>query len=114
MSSRPAAIDLALPVHPAADHAEHAGAPAASRAESLQRTGRRAIVAGSVITIVGVVLYCMVCFAGGVNARVGDALLSDAVPFAGATLGILGLGTLVWLVGSLTYLRGAMEAGEEE
>ncbi|MBI2375685.1 MAG: hypothetical protein HYV07_16940 [Deltaproteobacteria bacterium] len=71
------------------------------------------ILAGFVITIVGVVLYCAVCFAGGMDADMGDILFKNAVPFAQATLAVLGLGTLVWLVGSFTYLRGAMDADEE-
>lgn len=85
----------------------------AAGAESLQKTGKRMVVAGFVITIVGVVLYCAVSFAGGMNADMGDVLLKNAVPFARGTLAVLGLGTLVWLIGSFTYLRGAMDADQE-
>lgn len=85
----------------------------ASRAESLQRSGNRLVVSGFVITVVGVVAYCAACFAGGMDAELGDLMFQNAVPFAQATLAILGLGTVVWLVGSITYLRGAMEAAEE-
>lgn len=85
----------------------------AERAESRQRAGKKMILAGFVVTILGVVLYCAACFAGGMDADMGDLLFRNAVPFARATLGVLGLGTLVWLVGSFTYLRGAMDADEE-
>lgn len=85
----------------------------ASRAETMQKNGKGMILAGFVITVVGVVLYCLACFAGGVDAGMGDILFRNAVPFARATLGILGVGTLVWLVGSFTYLRGAMDADED-
>lgn len=85
----------------------------ASRAETLQKNGKGMILAGFVITIVGVVLYCLACFAGGVDAGMGDILFRNAVPFARGTLGILGIGTLVWLIGSFTYLRGAMDADED-
>lgn len=84
----------------------------ATRAESLQRTGRRLILAGFAVTCVGVILYCGVCFAGGVDADMGDILLANTVPLARATLAVLGLGTLVWLAGSFAYLRGAMDADE--
>lgn len=86
----------------------------AMRADSLQRRGKGMIFAGFIITIVCVVLYCAACFAGGADADMGDILLKNAVPFARATLAVQGLGTLLWLVGSFTYLRGAMDADESE
>ena len=86
---------------------------ATNRAESLRKAGNVMIVAGFIITIVGVVLYCAVCFAGGMDADMADVLFRNTVPFARATLGVLGLGTLVWLIGSFTYLRGAMDADDD-
>ncbi|HMU37884.1 MAG TPA: hypothetical protein PKE31_02635 [Pseudomonadota bacterium] len=85
----------------------------AQQAESMQRRGRKMVIAGFVITIAGVVAYCAATFAGGMNVDMGDLLFRNADPFALSTLGILGIGTLSWLVGSLTYLRGAMDADEE-
>lgn len=82
----------------------------ALRAESMQATGKKLIFAGFVITIVGVVAYCAACFAGGTDVDMQDLLLRNAVPFAHGTLAVLGFGTLVWLVGSFTYLRGATDA----
>ena len=87
-------------------------AAAPARAESMQRRGKRMILAGFVITIAAVILYCAVCFAGGIDADMGDLLFKNGVPFARGMLGVMGLGTLVWLVGSFTYLRGAMDAEE--
>lgn len=72
------------------------------------------MVAGFVITIVGVVSFCAACFAGGVSAELGDLLFRNAVPFAKGTLAILGLGTVVWLIGSFMYLGGALKADGEE
>lgn len=83
--------------------------PCLPRAESLQRNGRRLVVLGYAVTVVGIVLYCLACFAGGLRADIGDLLLNNAVPFARATLAVLGVGTAMWIVGSFTYLRGAME-----
>ncbi|MCC7381921.1 MAG: hypothetical protein IT384_08835 [Deltaproteobacteria bacterium] len=82
-------------------------------AEARQRRGRILIFSGFAITIAGVVLYCAACFAGGLDADMGDLLFKNTVPFARATLGVLGVGTLVWLAGSLTYLRGAMDADDD-
>ena len=82
------------------------------RAQSLQTNGKRMVLAGFIITVLGVVLYCVACFAGGADADLGDVLFRNSVPLARATLGLLGLGTLVWLVGSVNYVRGAMNADD--
>jgi hypothetical protein len=82
----------------------------AAKAASRQKAGKRMIVAGFVLTIIGVVLYCIASFAGDLGAGMGDILFRNAVPFARATLAVIGLGTLVWLVGSFTYLEGTMDA----
>lgn len=80
--------------------------------EAAQRRGKRLIYAGFAITILGVVLYCLVCFAGGMNVELGDVLLQNSVPFTRVTLVILGLGTLSWLVGTFSYLRAVMDMDE--
>lgn len=91
----------------------HTESPAQA-AEGLQKSGTRLIFAGFAVTILGVVLYCAVCFAGSVDADLADILLRDAVPFGRATLGVLGVGTLMWLVGSFRYLRGLMDAEPQD
>lgn len=91
-----------------------AGRSTLSRAETLQRNGNWLIIAGFVITIVGVVLYCTVSFAADMSADLADVLFRNTVPFARTTLGVLGFGTLVWLVGSFMCLRGAVEAEFEQ
>jgi hypothetical protein len=82
----------------------------AARASRLQTSGRRMILAGFAITIVGIVFYCVVSLSGGMSASLADMLFTNAVPFARATLAVLATGTIVWLVGSLRYLKGAMDA----
>lgn len=84
----------------------------AAKAAARQRNGKRMIVAGFVIAVVGVVLYCAASFAGDLSADMGDVLFRNAVPYARATLAVIGLGTAVWLVGSITYLNGVMDAGD--
>lgn len=94
----------------------HDAAPAdspATRAESMQKNGKRMVIAGFVISVVGVVLYCAVTFTGGIDAYTGDILFRNGVSLGKVTLAVLALGTLVWLVGSFTYLQGAMDADEE-
>lgn len=106
--------DAVLPIPAVPASAARATRPSrTARAESMQKRGRAMIFAGFVITIAGVVLYCAVCFSGGIDADMGELLLENAVPFARATLGVLAVGTLVWLVGSFAYLRGAMDADDD-
>ncbi|MBI2896803.1 MAG: hypothetical protein HYY06_24815 [Deltaproteobacteria bacterium] len=95
------ALEQAEPVSPA------------TLAEAHQKTGHRLILAGFAITIAGIVLYCIACFAGGMDTDMGDVLFESSEPFTRATLAVLGLGTLVWLVGSFKYLRGSIEAEDD-
>jgi hypothetical protein len=103
----------AIPMPHPSIAAECEDAADSARAEATMRAGRLMIFAGVVVTILGVVLYSLACFAGGMDADMGDILFRNAVPFARAMLGVLGLGTLVWLAGSFVYLRGALDADEE-
>lgn len=78
--------------------------------EQLQRNGKLLTIAGTVVTIIGVVLYCIACFAGGVSEDLGAILLDNVAPFARGTLAVLGLGTVMWLAGSVMYIKGTMDA----
>jgi hypothetical protein len=81
-----------------------------SRPEAMQRNGKALVVAGWAVTLIGVVLYCATTFAGGVDADMGELLTKNVVPFARATLAVMGIGTALWLAGSFVYLKGAMDA----
>ncbi|MBI3072590.1 MAG: hypothetical protein HYY84_10790 [Deltaproteobacteria bacterium] len=80
------------------------------RAEVAQRRGKRLIVGGFAVMIVGIILYCTACFAGGVSAEIADILLQNAIPFGRIALAVIGVGVVLWLVGSFQYLKGAMDA----
>lgn len=89
-----------------------AGVDPLAHAEAQQRIGQRMIAAGFAVTVLGVVGYCVACFAAGLNASMSDILFANAVPFARATLVGLGIGTALWLVGSFLYLHGVIAADE--
>lgn len=74
------------------------------------RRGRLLVISGTIIAVIGIVLYCLVCFAAGVNQDLTMILFAHSVPFSWATLGIIGAGTLLWCVGSIEYLMGAMDS----
>lgn len=79
-------------------------------AERRMRRGRRVVYAGFAVTVVGVVGYCVACFQAAVHQDLGTALLENPGYLVGPTLGIIGLGTLLWIVGSFLFLSGAMDA----
>lgn len=69
------------------------------------RTGKRLVIAGFCIAIIGIVLYCIAVFSGDFS---GDQ------PVVIKELGVIGLGTLVWLVGAVKYLNGAIDSNASD
>ncbi|MCC6273934.1 MAG: hypothetical protein IT572_10760 [Deltaproteobacteria bacterium] len=82
-------------------------------AERQQRHGRRLVMGGFIIAVMGIVLYCLACFSVDVNQGIGVFFLKAPIRLVGPALGIIGLGTLLWLVGSFLYLRGAMNGNPD-
>ena len=66
----------------------------------------------AICTLAGVLLAdaFATCFTAGVNQELGSALLDSPAWLVGPALGVIGLGTLLWLVGSFVYLSGAMDS----
>ena len=81
----------------------------AAAAHRMQR-GRRLVFSGFTVAIIGIVAYCIICFSSALNVELGTALLNGPAWLTGPALGIIGLGTLLWLIGSFAYLRGAMDS----
>jgi len=66
------------------------------------RNGKNLVITGFVIAILGIVLYCMSSF---------SVSLSQNEPvFIKESLGIVGAGVLVWLVGAVKYLNAAIDS----
>lgn len=83
------------------------------QAEHRMRLGKRLVFSGFVISIVGVVAYCVGSFNAGLNFKVGGALYDNPGWLLAPTLGTIGLGTLLWLLGSFIHLKGAMDSDPE-
>ncbi len=81
-----------------------------ARAEQRMRRGKQLVISGFIVAVVGMVAYCVACFSAAANQELGSALLESPGWLVGPTLGIIGLGTLLWLVGSFVYLSGAMDS----
>ena len=80
------------------------------RAEQQMQRGRRLVVSGFVVAVLGIVAYCLVGLSAGVNQQLGSAFLESSDWLTGVTLGTIGLGTLLWLVGSFMYVSGGMDS----
>ena len=81
-----------------------------ARAERQMRRGKRLVISGFVVAAVGMVTYCVVGLSAGVNQQTGSAFLESSGWLHGATLAIIGLGMLLWLVGSILYVNGGMDS----
>ncbi len=82
-----------------------------SVAERRMRRGTRLVISGFVVTIAGIIAYCLACFGAAQNVTAGS--LEEAGWFVTPALGVLGLGTLLWLVGSFLFLSGALDSDPE-
>ncbi|MCZ7605630.1 MAG: hypothetical protein M5U25_06040 [Planctomycetota bacterium] len=72
--------------------------------------GKKLVISGFVVAVIGIVGYCIVCLGAGFNREIGTAMLDNQFWFTSASLGVMGLGTLFWLIGSFLYLIGAMDS----
>ncbi len=79
-------------------------------AEQRMRRGQRLVISGFAVAVVGIVAYCVASFTIGANLEPGSALMESPGWLVGPTLGMIGLGTLLWLVGSFVYLNGVMDS----
>jgi len=91
-----------------------ARAGASNEAVLRMRQGHRLVISGFVVAVAGVVAYCIVCLGAALNQNLGAALLESPGWLAGSMLGIIGLGTLLWLVGSFMYLSGGMDSDPDD
>ncbi len=81
-----------------------------ARAEQRMRRGKQLVISGFIVAVVGIVAYSVASFNAAAIRELGSALLESPGWLVGPTLGIIGLGTLLWLVGTFVYLDGAMDS----
>lgn len=81
-------------------------------AERRMLFGKRVVIAGFVVAILGVIAYCLASFNSDLNQQFGDVEYSGGL--LSLSLGMIGLGTLLWLIGSFIHLKAAMESDPEK
>ncbi len=81
-----------------------------ARAEQRMQRGKRLVISGFIVAVLGIVTYCVASFSAGVNMELGAAFLENPWQLVGLPLGMIALGTLLWLVGSFVYLDAAMDS----
>ncbi len=79
-------------------------------AERRMQFGKRLVISGAIIAILGIICRCIVSFSVDIGPTIGAIYLRNPERFLGPTLGIIGLGTFMWLVGSFVYLHGVMDS----
>jgi hypothetical protein len=82
-------------------------------AERRMLRGKRLVISGFVVAVLGMIAYCLACFAAGMNANLGAALIENPGWLIGPAMAIMGVGALLWLVGSFLYLLGGMDSDPE-
>ncbi len=103
-----------VPSHPKTDEPPAVTTPTKAevyaRAEQRMRRGKQVVISGLIVAMVGIVAYCVASFNAAVNQGLGSALLESRGWLVGPSLGMLGLGILLWLVGTFVYIVGAMDS----
>jgi len=90
--------------------ASHSKAEVYARAEQRMRRGKRIVISGFVVAVAGIIGYCVAGLSAAMSPALGATFLESPGWLAGPALGVIGLGTLLWLVGSFICLSGAMDS----
>lgn len=80
-----------------------------TRPESRALQGKILVVAGWVVALVGIVVYSVATFASEVDVDLAAIVVHGANPAARTGLIVIGVGSLMWLVGSVRHLNGVMD-----
>jgi hypothetical protein len=79
-------------------------------AKRRMQRAKRLVIAGFSVAVAGMIGYCAACLGAGVNQDFGVHLLERPQWLIAPTLGTVGLGTVLWLIGSFHYLSAAMDS----
>lgn len=80
-----------------------------AKADKLMRLGQRTVFMGFIVSLFGIIAYCVASFNPQLNEKVGGVLYDNAGWLTLPSLGTTAIGTLLWLIGSFIHLKGAMD-----
>lgn len=81
-----------------------------AKAEQKMKQGKFLVIGGFVIMLLGMVAYCFVSIGTETNQDFGLSFLSNSSWMIAPALLTMGIGSLVWLVGSFLYFLGGLDS----
>ena len=75
-----------------------------TEAEGQMKFGKRLVISGFILSIIGIIAYCVANFNMTLNQEYNGILVSHSPKLVIPTLGIIGIGVLVWLIGTFIGL----------
>lgn len=79
-------------------------------AQEQMKLGKRLVIGGFILSIMGIIAYCVTNFNMTLNQKYNGILVDNSGALLIPTLATIGIGTLVWLIGSFIHLKGAMNS----
>ena len=81
-----------------------------AQAERIMRRGKRLVISGCLVATIGMVAYCALSLEADASQQPATTQFEALDRFTGATLGVVGVGTFLWLLGAWAYLRGGLDS----
>ena len=112
--SKPDTIIRVEQPHKTSERAHTFISPSRAKAYALaaqrMRRSKWLVLSGLGVSVAGIIVYCIICFSAAIASEPSSTFLAGPRWLAGSSLGIIGLGTLMWLVGSFDFVRAAMDS----
>ena len=81
-----------------------------ARADQRLRRGKQLVISGCLVAIMGIVAYCAINLMAVANQEPAAAQFQGSAWFGRASLGVVGSGAILWLLGALLYLSGGLDS----
>lgn len=80
-----------------------------AKADRRLQMGKRLVITGFFVALIGVILYCVVPFSIA-NQPLRATVQADMGWPVVVSLGMVGVGTLLWIVGAIVYFIGGVDS----
>lgn len=72
--------------------------------------GKRLVIAGFLVALIGMLLYCVASFSVDTNQQVASTLQAGTRWPVFASLGVVGVGAFLWFVGAIVHFKGGIDS----